>query len=79
MKKSISTVTKFEVNKKFYFEVVPNENNMVDFSICMEDYPLRVGVFSIPIKNCTMDKWEQIIENNIEDSIRTFFRVLENM
>ena len=79
MKKTISTITKFEVYKKFYFEVIPNDNDMVDFYICMEDCSLRVAVFSIPMEKCPVNRYEEIIENSMEDSIRTFFRVWDNM
>ena len=78
MNKTTYTTTRFEIIKKFYFDIV-ERGCMVDFYLCMEDYDtLRINVFSVSKDTCPESEWENFIERNMEDSICTFFRQIEN-
>lgn len=72
MKKSAYIVTRFDIDDDFYVEVTPNEE-MFEFVLCMNGYGIKSFMFGLYKKDCPEEIWEEIIENNAEDYIDSFY------
>lgn len=81
MKKTTYTTTRFDIENDFYVEVIPSTDNegkaMHDFFLCKEDCGLKELMFGLYAKDCPPDKWERMIEVNVDDYIETFINDLE--
>ncbi len=72
MKKSTYTTTRFDIDDDFYVEVSPNKD-MFEFVLCMENYGIKSFMFGLYKKDCPEEMWEEMIENNVEDYIDSFY------
>jgi hypothetical protein len=76
MKKSTYTITRFDVDDRFYVEVSPNKD-MFDFVLCMENYGIKFFMLGLYKKDCPKEIWEEIIESNVEYWISIFLDEVE--
>ena len=77
MKKSTYTTTRFDVDKKFYVEVSPNED-IFEFVLCRDNYKIKSYMFGLLKEDCPEEKWEEIIKNNVIDYIIMFLNDMEH-
>lgn len=78
MKKTTYVTTRFDVNDDFYVEVSPN-GELIEFVLCMNNYGMKSYMFGMYEKDCPKETWEELIENNIEDYIDSFYSHIYNV
>jgi hypothetical protein len=71
MNKTTYTVTRFDVSYDFYVEVT-EENNIVSFVLCRENFGIKLFMFGMMKKAAPPEKWEEIINNNVNDHIQSY-------
>ena len=81
MKKTICTVTRFDIEDGFYVEVSPstskNGEEMYDFVLCLKGYGIKSFMFGLYAKDCPEEAWDEIIENNIDEYIESFIEDMD--
>lgn len=82
MKKTTYTVTKFDIEDDgFYVEVTPTTNDdgdeLYDFYLCKDDYGEKSLMFGLYAEDCPPSEWENMIEANVYEYIKTFLEDME--
>lgn len=82
MKKRTVHVTRFELNNcmydGFYVEVSPTrKDSLYNFSLCRDWIGMKRSMFSLPVELAPEEKWEKIIEDNVDRYIEYFLDALD--
>ena len=71
MQKTKYTITRFEIDGKFFVEVHPIEDK-VHFDLSAEGVGFKINMFTLPKEDCPEDIWEEIIEEHLDDYLEMF-------
>jgi len=74
MKYSTHMLVRYNLEyQEFYIEVMLNpDGTKVDFTLCKNDIPTKLGIYGIPIEELPQSSWGEIIENNLEDIMNNY-------